>query len=291
MAAFGLRIFVFDELFTADQTLRDQARTVRDAAGDLTVPAGDLPPEAQSVLAGLGALRGRLERAADALVEAASTLGRIGAAAQRADSPGPLKSFGMALRSNVLPGETGPLGPYPWVFGRLVFLNDAATTMLRHRYGYPAAKGGNHWRVYGSGPRLRPQLRTVADKAARMGRLANPLAIGASTLNSRLRAGGSAPRVAAGTVAESATVLGCASAGVKVGAAAPIPHPLAKGALVVGGGALGAAACSPVGKWVGDKASDGADAVVRGAGKVVSGAGKAVGDFAKGVTALGRFGR
>ncbi|MFB9545388.1 hypothetical protein [Micromonospora sagamiensis] len=270
MGVFGPRIFVFDELFTADQTLRGQARAVREAAGDLTVPAGDLPPEARSVLSGLGALRGRLERAADALTEAATTLGQIGAAAQRADSAGWLAGFGASLRSNVLPpGAHGPLGPYPWVFGRLTSLNSAAGTMLRHRYGYPWVKDGDHWRVNGSGPRLHPRLRTWADRASKAGKVAGPAAIAANSLNNRLRDGASLPKASAGAVGESATVFGCATAGAKLGAAAPVPHPLAKGALAVGGGVVGGAACSGPGKWVGDKVSGGASKVAGFVGKIL----------------------
>lgn len=271
MGAFGPRIFVFDELFTADQTLRGRARAVREAAGDLTVPPGRLPPEAQSVLSSLGALRGRLERAADALVEAASTLGQVGVAAQRADAPGLLDPFWASLRGNVLPpGEHGPLGPYPWVFGRVTFLTSAATTMLRHRYGYSWVKDGDHWRVNGSGPRLHPRLRTLADRASKAAKVGGPAATAVNSLNNRLRDGASLPKAAAGTVGESATVLGCASAGAKLGAAAPVPHPLAKAGLVIGGGVVGGAACSGPGKWVGDKVSDGASAVFGFVKKAVS---------------------
>jgi hypothetical protein len=87
---FGLRVFDIGELFAADQSLRGRARTVREAASDLRVDTGGLPPEAQSIVATADALRGRLTRAADSLAEAASALGQTGADAKHADNPGPL---------------------------------------------------------------------------------------------------------------------------------------------------------------------------------------------------------
>jgi len=279
MGVFGTRIFVFDELFAADQSLRGQARAVLTAAGELTLPSAGLPPEARSAVAGLAGLRGRLERAADALTEAAIALGQTGAAAQRADSAGWLDSFGTSMRDNLLPpGGYGPLGIAPWLFGRLGFLVDGGSTLLRHRYGYPWVKDGNHWRVNGSGPRLHPLLRPWADRAAKAGRLAGPAAVAGMSLNERLKNGASVPKAAAGAVGETATVFGCATAGAKAGAAVPIPHPIAKGALVVGGGVVGGAACSGPGKWVGDKVSDGASHV---ADKVGDGAKKVVGVVGK----------
>jgi hypothetical protein len=155
------------------------------------------------------------------------------------------------------------------VFGRLAFLNNSAGTLLRHRYGYPWVKEGDHWRVNGSGPRLHPRLRTWADRAAKAGKVAGPAGIAANALNNRLRDGVSLPKASAGAVGESATVFACATAGAKAGAAVPVPHPLAKGALAVGGGVVGGAACSGPGKWVGDKFSDAADEVAGFVGKIV----------------------
>ncbi|MEU8386030.1 hypothetical protein, partial [Streptosporangium sp. NPDC048865] len=206
--------------------------------------------------------RGRLERAADAMVAAAGLFGQTEAAAKKADTPGMMAAFGTSLKENVVPpGEHGPLGPYTWMFGRLTFLNGALGTTLRHRYGYPHAKDGKHWRVNGSGPRLHPQLRTWADRAAKAGKVAGPLGLYAHTLNNRLRDGASVPKATAAAAGESATVFACATAGAKAGAAVPIPHPMAKGALVVVGGLGGGAACSGPGKWVGDRVADGAGKV------------------------------
>ncbi|KLL11328.1 MULTISPECIES: hypothetical protein [Protofrankia] len=84
----GLFVFVFAELFDTDHDLRAQARLVREAANALTIDAGGLPPEAQTVVAGLATLRDRLERAADDLTAAATAFGQIGADAKRADTPG-----------------------------------------------------------------------------------------------------------------------------------------------------------------------------------------------------------
>ncbi|MER5643742.1 hypothetical protein [Streptosporangium sp. NPDC002524] len=269
MSRFNLRIFVFDELFSADQSLRGHARVVREAATDLTVPAGGLPPEAQAALNGLAALRGRLEHAADAMVAAAGSFGQTGAAARKADTPGVLAGFGRSLKENVVPpGEYGPLGPYTWMFGRLTFLQGALDKMLRHRYGYPHAKDGRPWRVNGSGPRLHPRLRTWADRAAKAGKVAGPLGLYANSLNNRLRNGASVPRETAGAAGEAATVFACATVGAKAGAAVPIPHPAAKVGLAIGGGLVGGAACSRPGKWVGDRVADGADKVADGASKV-----------------------
>jgi hypothetical protein len=84
----GPSIFVFDELFEADQELRRHARTVDEAAYGLTVPAAGLPPEAQPIVAGVRALRGTLERAAEGLTSAAAAFGQAEADARRADAPG-----------------------------------------------------------------------------------------------------------------------------------------------------------------------------------------------------------
>jgi hypothetical protein len=271
----ALQVFVFDELFGADQDLRAQARQVREAADGLVVRVGGLPPEAQSIVAGLGGLRGRLERAADQLAAAGSAIGQVRADVMRADAPGWLPQIRDAFRGNVLPpGGYGPLGPFPWLAGRMAWATGAGATFLKHRYGYPWADDGRHWRVNGSGPRLHPQLRGPVDAAAKVGKVGGAGATFASALSRRLKEGSSVPKAAAGAAGETGSVLGCAAAGARAGAAVPIPHPVAKGALVVGGGVVGGAACSAPGKWVGDRVSDGVGAV----GKGVGAAGKFVKD-------------
>src|SRR6478609_1394703 len=81
----GLRVFVFDELSTADEDLRAQGRRARAAAADLEVSTGGLPSEAAGALAALRGLRSRLERAADALTAAGRALGEVAADARHAD--------------------------------------------------------------------------------------------------------------------------------------------------------------------------------------------------------------
>ncbi|MFC4533077.1 hypothetical protein [Sphaerisporangium dianthi] len=257
MSAFNLRIFVFDELFAADESLRGQARRVREAAADLTMQPGDLPPEAQQVLAGLPSLRGRLERAADALTAAAESFGETGTAAKKADRPGIVPAFGKALKENFAPpGEHGPLGPYTWLFGRLTAVNSTAIKLLRHRYGYPHAQNGPPWRTLLAGPKLHPQLRTLVDRADKIGKVAGHAGRTVHAFNNRLRDGASVGKATAGALGESATVGACAMVGAKAGAAVPIPHPGVKLGLGIGGGIVGGAACSAPGKWVGDKVAD-----------------------------------
>ena len=85
MGAFGPLVFVFEELFGADRVLRAQAHQVREAATGLAGGLGDLPPEAQSMIAGLATLSRRLDLAADDLAAAATVFGATGAEASRVD--------------------------------------------------------------------------------------------------------------------------------------------------------------------------------------------------------------
>jgi hypothetical protein len=252
--SYGLRVFYFDELLGADEGLRRQARTLTEAAGDLAIDLPGLPPEGQAAVAGLAGLSARLEAAARELLAAATALGQAGADAQLADAAGWLVDLWQGLRGKAIP-ETGPLGFAPWVFGALAGGLGAAARLVRHRYGYPWVKHGHKWRINGSGPRLHPLMRPWAERAATAGKAGGAAATFAIALNRRLREGASVPRAVGGATGESGTVLACAGAGVRAGAAAPIPHPLAKGAVVVGGGIVGGAACTGPGRWVGDKAS------------------------------------
>jgi len=252
--SYGLRVFVFDELLGADEDLRRQARTLNEAAGDLAIDVPGLPPEARSAVAGLPGLAARLEGAARELLAAAADLGQAGVDARHADAAGWLLDLWQALRSKATP-QGGPLGLAPWVFGALAGAVSAAAKLARHQYGYPWVKDGHKWRLNGSGPRLHPLLRPWAERAATAGKAGGAAATFALALNRRLREGASVPRAVGGATGESGTVLACAGAGARAGLAAPIPHPLAKGAVVVGGGIVGGAACTGPGRWVGDKAS------------------------------------
>jgi hypothetical protein len=262
-------VFAFDELSEADQRLRAQARSLGEAADGLVVRVGGLPPEAQSIVAGLGGLKARLERAADQLFAAASAFGQVAADASRADTSGWLPQMWDGFRGTVLPpGGYGPLGPFPWMAGRLAFGAGAGATALRYRNGYPWAPAGENWRVNGSGPRLHPMLRGPVDrlaKAAKVGGLATGFA---SSFSQRLKGGSSVPEAAGGAAAEAGTMFGCATAAARGAAAVPIPHPAVKAGVVVGAGVVGGAACSAPGRWVGDRASDAAGRIANGAERV-----------------------
>ncbi|MGH3663452.1 MAG: hypothetical protein ACRDT8_21135 [Micromonosporaceae bacterium] len=256
----GVLVFAFAELFGADQNLRSQARAVGEAAADLNVDVGGLPPETASVLAGLHGLRGRLQSAQDALIAAGAELGSLGADAQRVDA-GWLGLMWQTLRATVIPpGDPGPLGPTPWWVQRLGLGGGALMTFLRTRYGTPLwVTEGPKWRTYGSGPRLHPQLQRLADK------LDGPLKWGgfaagaAGAFSRRLDQGASVPEATGGAVGESGTMFACATGAARGAMAAPIPHPLAKGGAVLGAGIIGGAACSGPGRWVGDRFSDGVE--------------------------------
>jgi hypothetical protein len=255
VANYGPLVVVFDELFGADERLRGEARSIGDAAADLAVDVSGLPPEAKPIVAAVRGLRGRLDRAERKLTSAASMLGQLGTAAKGVD----LGWFWNAVKGNVVPpGNPGPLGVWPWILGRFAFGAGAGLTGLQARYGTPFwVKDGPEWRVFGSGPRLNPQLQRLAS------RLNGPLLWGGAALTAagsfsrRMGEGASAPEAVGGAAGETGTVVGCATAGARAGAAAPVPHPLAKAALVLGGGLVGGAACSAPGRWVGDRFSDG----------------------------------
>lgn len=284
---FGLRIFVFGELFDADQRLRRQARSVSEAADDLNVSVGGLPPEAESVVAGLRGLRGQLDRAAHTLVAAAGTIGRVGAGAARADAGNWPSLMWEALQRNVLPpDDPGPFGELPWWLGRVAFGTGAGVQLARARAGHrPWVKHGSKYPLYGS-RYVAPARRSLIDRAARLGKVGGAGGVFAGSLSRRLNEGAGAPRAAGGAVGESATVLGCATTGAKIGLRAPIPHPAGKAAAAVGGGVAGGVACSGPGRWVGDRASDAVDEIGEGAGKVVDGAGTVV-DAGKSVIGIG----
>ncbi|MBO0869076.1 MAG: hypothetical protein J2P15_10965 [Micromonosporaceae bacterium] len=291
--ASGLMVIAVDELSTADQQLRAQARRLEGAADDLVVSTGDLPPEAQSIVAGLPGLRNRVESAARQLRTAADTFGTVAAEAVLADGGG---LFGTAfggllmktltgLKGDVIPpGGYGPFGPVPWIAGRFTLVAGAADTIFSHRYGYPWADG-THWRVYGTGPYLSPKWRGPVEWAGKVGKYGGLGITLASTFSQRLNRGESVPQAAGGAGVETASMWACATAGARVANALPIPNPFVKGGAILIGGAGAGAACSTPGRWLGDRAS----AIP---GRVVDGA-KIVGNDVKnttldGVKILGR---
>lgn len=255
MTGYGPLVFVFDELFGTDERLRGEARRVGGAGEDLKIDVSGLPPEAKPVVAAVAGLRGRLDRAERGLTSAAAMLGQLGIAARGVD----LSWLWNGLKGNVVPpGDPGPLGLLPWALGRLGFAANAGLTGLRARYGTPFwVTDGPQWRTFGSGPRLHPQLRSLADRAAGPVKWGGLGLTAAGAFSRRLGEGADVPQATGGAAAESGTMFGCASAGARAGAAAPIPHPLGKAAAVLGGGLVGGAACSAPGKWVGDRVSDG----------------------------------
>jgi hypothetical protein len=167
----------------------------------------------------------------------------------------PLSQMWDSFKNNVLPPDGyGPLGPWPWVGGRVAFGVGAGATAAGYRYGYPHADG-KPWKVFGR-PNLHPQGRSLVDRAARAAKVGGTAATFLGSLSERLRNGGNVPKAAVGAAAETATVGACARGGAAVGGAvADLPG-------AVGGGIIGGAACSPVGRWIGDRAADAGEGIV-----------------------------
>ncbi|MGH3716662.1 MAG: hypothetical protein ACRDT4_24865 [Micromonosporaceae bacterium] len=273
---YGVRRFVIDELLLFDDYLRTQARSVSGAATDLTVDVGGLPPDAQAVVDGLRGLSGLLERAEQAFLSGARSLGETAADALGVNRRG-LELMWNALKGNVFPpGDPGPLGLGPWYAGRAAFAVGAGLTIFKtrngHRYwvkapgavrpGSPLMPGrGGAWPMF-SGRPVPPHIQRLIDRTARGLTIAGSAFTAASAFSRRLNEGASVHEAAGGAAGETATAFACARGGAALGMR--VPGLYTKAAATILGGVGGAVGCSPLGRAVGDLASDVADTAVDG---------------------------
>lgn len=168
----------------------------------------------------------------------------------------PIHQMWKAFKGNVVPpGDWGPLGHWPWAVGRGAAAGGAGLTLFRHlRERKWAAE--KPWRIPGTGPYAAPSPGSLIDRAAKAFKGIGTAAGVLDSVTKRKQAGASTAEAVAGAAAENTTTTGCATAGARAGAAAPIPHPVGKGLAAAGGGLVGGAVCSPVGKAVGDGAEN-----------------------------------
>jgi hypothetical protein len=261
-------VLAVDELAATDQRLRTAARRLDEAADDMVVDTGNLPPEAHSIVAGLPGLRNQVAAAARQARSAADTFGGLAADAAHADAGDWLGLMWSSLRGAVVPsGGPGPLGEFPWLAGRVALAGGASETVLKHIYGYPHVTEGTQWRIFGS-PSLSPQWRGPVEWAGKVGNVGGTAVTFTGAFTRRLDHGSPAPQAVAGAAGETASIWACATGGARLAAGLPIPNPAWKAGAVIGGGLIGGAACTGPGRWVGDRASDFAGGVVNGAKKV-----------------------
>lgn len=193
--AFEPRVFVFDELAGMDQHLRSQVRGVTAVPSGPGIDVGGLPPDAQSVVDGLRGLDGRLDAAVMGLVTAAAEFGATSAAAKLLDSY--LESVAEALRGQVLPGRSDPVGLGRWAAGRGLFAAKVARQLALRRYGYPWAEA---WRMFGSGPRLHPRSVRLMERLNALTKAAGERLRHAGLVDELLRADSAGDLVAAPSI-------------------------------------------------------------------------------------------
>lgn len=293
MAA-GVIVIAVDELTVADQRLREQARRIEEAADDLVVSTGDLPPEAQSIVAGLPGLRTRLDAAARQIRSAADTFGSVAAEARNIDAGGWLAQAWNGLRGVVVPSDgSTPLGLAQWILGRVALGTGAAVTALKYAHGFPWVKDGPQWRSLTAGPKLNPRWRGKVAKAGKVASVAGTALTFGGALEDRLHQGKPVSQAVTGAGGETASIWACATAGARIASGLPIPHPYARAAVVVGAGIVSGAGCSGPGKWVGDRAGDATDAIGRGIANGARGEARGaskVGNFVANVASDGAHG-